>query len=1563
MRLHAIGVSLLFIFCVTLGANAQVTSMGSGDWNTPGNWSCGCVPGTSDDVVISAFDVITLTSGSQQVQSLVVDSDATLNLNGGSLIVTGAITVTVGDGFFTFDGLLNIGSSGSLEGRSTVTSSSGNFQIDGIYTHNQNGGSIPDASWNSGSTLIVRGITNTAPSNINQTFYNLIWNSTHTTPISLLGQLTAIQNDFTILDTGGASNRSLILSTNTNSTLNISGNLSIQNNAILGVVQSGAYTLNINGNFTVNSSAATALLLTGTGSPIINVTGNLTKSNSGAINFASAAGGNGTINITGDLSISGGSLTETSTGSGTVNFVGSGTHFFTKSGGSILNTINFTNASSSTLDLGTSILEGGGAFTNNGTLRVGSIHASGALQNTTILDSDCGNIIVSGTRTYANPSVIVYNGGSAQIIGDGHPTSAGVDITIANPSGVSIIAPTTLAGTINLTSGNLNINNSSLTITGSITGSNKISIGVNGSLSLGGSSSIGTFPFTAGAQTFANFTLNNTNGVTFGNDVTLSGALTLTNGTLVYNNATLTLNGTLTSSAGTLSGNTSSTLAIGGTGAFGSLPTASGNTIGTLTFNRSSGTASINSSLIVNTAFNLLNGDFTNTNGLQMANGSTLTRSSNAQLLGNPPANLPAGQFYNVTYTGGALTTGSELSNTTDDMLGTLTVNSSNNVTLDKDINVNGGVNLQSGTLVGGGNDITMSSSSGSWNKTSGTFTGGAGSVIIAGNTTITASSTPNFTNIIANSGSTLTFPSGNINVSGDLQLSSTGTFNANNGTIIFNGSGDQTITGGGRTFANLTVNKSGGAVVLLPTVELTGLLNIITATTVQSNGNLILVSTTDAASGNASIGKIPAGASVTGNVSVQRYMSGETRIYRDISSPVLNPQVSQIQNPVAGSGGTGITITGPFTGSSFPCAGCGTNNPSMYFYDETLSGGLSTRYSRYPVTANTETLAPGRGYSLLVRNELGPRTLALTGTINSGPLTLPVTYHSTGSAIDDGWNLVGNPYPATIDWNASLGWTKANIQGNMISIWDAGLGQYKSWNGSTGSLNNGRIAKGQAFWIQANGSPTLNINENAKTITTGAFYKEGDIDYLEIILAKNTLDDRAYVQRMDGSSDAFDGNDGRKLQNATFNISTLSSDGQSLTFNTSDNIVCNGSLQAKVTYDIEPANVNGTYRLSINAVGQYQGLNVLVNDSFTNSSFDLTSGSEYAYEVTSDPLSRKSDRFNFTLAPKAVNLDLGVAGEASVCAGSNAMITVSNAEAGIGYYPELNGARVGDTVFGDGSDVSLIVPGNNLANGSNEVVIKAVNLCGINSLNELVPIIKDDLYAATPVGGKSCLQGSVSLSASGAPAGGTYNWYESESAIEPVFVGSDLVTPLLTKSKTYFVAAVNTLGCEGTRQPVLAEVTNYDEATIEVQGNSLVTNYSTGVQWYKDDQPINGATGSTLVVGESGNYKVEVIIGDCSTSAAKQLTVTGLEDYAKSGNTVIYPNPVVDILNVRYPGEGRLTATFFGSSGNKITSQELKQEGNVRSGSFDMTSWSQGIYYLQFSDNSKVVLLKVLKK
>ncbi len=63
-------------------------------------------------------------------------------------------------------------------------------------------------------------------------------------------------------------------------------------------------------------------------------------------------------------------------------------------------------------------------------------------------------------------------------------------------------------------------------------------------------------------------------------------------------------------------------------------------------------------------------------------------------------------------------------------------------------------------------------------------------------------------------------------------------------------------------------------------------------------------------------------------------------------------------------------------------------------------------------VVATNTPLTPGQGFALY--NQNGNATASYTGTLSSGA-SVSLTRSATGTG--NGWNLVGNPYPSSIDW------------------------------------------------------------------------------------------------------------------------------------------------------------------------------------------------------------------------------------------------------------------------------------------------------------------------------------------------------------------------------------------------------------------------------------------------------------------------------------------------------------------------------------------------------------------
>lgn len=1227
-----LGFLIFSAFCAFSQARSTVQP---GAWNNAATWSGGVIPTAANSTSIVVGHNVNVPSGfSTSVDQVTVNQGITLTIdNGGTLTIaddgTAAPDLTlfnngVNFGFLQVSGTV-IGANGSTF--SGTGTSNVSFLGGSIYRHAYTAteGSLPLATWNVASTVEITGynasITATAGGNWGQTFGNFTYNCAaqpFTSTVDFAGQLVSVAGNLTVSATnaGPSSNGLITFSSGQNPTLNIGGNFTVSGTSRFYLSTSGTATVNVGGNVSITSTNTKGYGLTTSGTTILDIAGSFTFDAVGAKCYLVNGPGSATLLVDGSFSEINGSFL----GTGNLQFTGTGTQTFTAIT-PFSTAINYLIGPSSTLDVGTNILAGSGSLTVQGALRLGSTEPTGAITNNT----SAGNIRTPlATRDYQAGSRVIYGGSSAQFIGTGHPSTANVATRIDNASGVTLASAVTIGGALELTSGILSVSNQTLTLSGTVVaGTGTVAVTTASSIVVNGTGALGALPFASGAQTIGNFTLNRTSSgsATFANDVTVDGILTLTNGDLIFNNQTLTLRGTLSRTSGLLSSNPSSTLAVGGSGGLGSALafSPSGNSLSTLTISRpGSGNVSLTGTLNVATAVNLTNGGFINSGTITLANGVTVTRTSGS-LSTNRFSNAP-GDRYNVVYLGGGFSTGLELPDPADAVdLNNITFNGGT-ITNAQNLTVNGTALFSAGSFQNGVRTITMQGSN--WTVSGGSFVPGTGTVIFNGTTTVGGSGSFAFNIITVNNGASLTFPSGTVSVSSNFTINPTATFNASSGNVTFNGTSGQNLSANGADFFDITINKSAGNLTLTSALDLIGRVTIQTASSFVTGNNLTLISTSDAATGNASIGALPTGASVTGNVTVQRFMSTEGTINRYISSPVTNAPVSQLQDD--------FSVTGPFTGTSYPCTGCVNNGYSLKTYVETVSGPFEAGYNGYPKTSNTQTLQPGVGYLAYMWQGNVQVTWDVTGPINQGPINYTITYTNTGRPNDDGWNLVGNPYPSSIVWDNGAGWTK-NLIAPIVYVTDNnGPGSvFRSWNPNTlvGDIPGGRIATGQSFWVYASGAgASLSVNEQAKT-TTGVFFKKRQADNLMVSLTHNNDIDNSFVVIHPDATEAFDADyDAIKFENPALTISISDADSKRL----AQYAVNDLADEVRIPLFVR-AHEAGTYGIRLGNVNSFsKGEQVYLIDRELNKIVHMTANSEYSFEINQDD-QEFADRFYLT--------------------------------------------------------------------------------------------------------------------------------------------------------------------------------------------------------------------------------------------------------------------------------------------------------------------------------------------
>lgn len=151
----------------------------------------------------------------------------------------------------------------------------------------------------------------------------------------------------------------------------------------------------------------------------------------------------------------------------------------------------------------------------------------------------------------------------------------------------------------------------------------------------------------------------------------------------------------------------------------------------------------------------------------------------------------------------------------------------------------------------------------------------------------------------------------------------------------------------------------------------------------------------------------------------VERFISGIKEDWHFLSSPVSNQTIAGSNWTPSGSYGNGTGY-------------------DLYVWDEPASCWVYHKNDvgilpNDPLNPKWPTIHPllnfvsERGYLYSVQ-ELNP-TKEFKGNLNNGNITYSVTANNTADALLKGFNLVGNPYPSSIDWKIGSGWSRTNLE------------------------------------------------------------------------------------------------------------------------------------------------------------------------------------------------------------------------------------------------------------------------------------------------------------------------------------------------------------------------------------------------------------------------------------------------------------------------------------------------------------------------------------------------------
>lgn len=911
-------------------------------------------------------------------------------------------------------------------------------------------------------------------------------------------------------------------------------------------------------------------------------------------------------------------------------------------------------------------------------------------------------------------------------------------------------------------------------------------------------------------------------------------------------------------------------------------------------------------------------GDLTLTNGVGINGGSsnsTTVKIGSHLITGSSVATVSADNRVNLLFANNSshnLTANSNLS------FYKITTGSTDVITL----NTSSAQTLSLGSPNGGGLDLASGSS-----------------LVIGNNTlTLTDKAAVNPTNT-----------TGKLSINnGNIQITTTATTNAN---FYFDATNNKVT--------NFTMQETGiGIIQIRSMMEIYNGLKI-NSGTLAANGNVTIKSTVTA---SASIQQIAGGGSITGNVIVERYVDPK-RVYRYISTPVASLTVANWQN--------NFPITGSFSGAS---TGTGlSSNSSMFDYNETRGIGTAG-YLAYPVSANTEPIQVGKGYAAYIREGTNPITWTNTGVPNQGNINLSLTGTNSPSSTT-GWNLLGNPYPSDIIWSNN-GWTSSGVS-NVVYVRENLVGggiQWRTWDrqSNSGTLTNGQIPAGQAFWVQTSTTnPSLQVTEAAKTAQPASsntnFYRTGNDapNYLFSISINNgTYQDYAYVKLTDGGTDNYDKiRDGFKNRNSFFNLSTLSADGVDLAVNDLENSFCDKIIP------INLATINsGTYILQFENLDNFSLANVKLVDSYTNTTTNITSSNpQYTITVTTDAASYQN-RLSLQLTRPSIISNNIVATQKDIFCRSeeSVMVEVRNSQSGVAYEAlSTSNSILSSQVMGNGETIYLMVPVKDLAANQNTLRVRS-SFPGCSStllVNTKTISISELPTVTTQSSVSACLGSPFDLTASG--TGTKYQWENASSGQVLRETGGTLRISVINPINAYQVTAINASGCKGAPTIILVRADSLDLPTISMTEGILKTNAIQSLQWLLDGTPIAGANMIELQPTLSGSYSVQAKNTYCARVSAPYL-VTAIED---SGNRpfilTVFPNPSESghfTVSGNSSSLESLQVNVIDMIGRDLATLPLSIEDYTKGVQLQQKI-SSGIYIVKVKQGDKVVYQKLIVK
>ena len=217
-----------------------------------------------------------------------------------------------------------------------------------------------------------------------------------------------------------------------------------------------------------------------------------------------------------------------------------------------------------------------------------------------------------------------------------------------------------------------------------------------------------------------------------------------------------------------------------------------------------------------------------------------------------------------------------------------------------------------------------------------------------------------------------------------------------------------------------------------------------------------------------------------------------------------------------------------------------------------------------------------------------------------------------------------------------------------------------------------------------------------------------------------------------------------------------------------------------------------------------------------------------------------------------------------------------------------------------------------------------------------------------------------------------TYDWFTYDQALLKVVVTLDGETYESNELQIDSYAWAGFIIIVEPSEDVIGDPETESYLICEGSTITLTINqpYDTNIQWYKDDEPIEGANEQTYVITEPGSYYGEAAPSFCpdvSNNNAGQATVVVMNpdcvlstpDFGTENNFTMYPVPAQNVLNISTSQNTVLEDyTIADITGKTIATGKFTGTDT----SIDVSGFAQGTYIIKATSNQNQVTKMFIK-